>query len=169
VSRPRCLELVRGLDLSRGSRNTSTHSRITLTTKQYIIDTYAWVEYLIGSKEGEKAKKYIESGLAYTPSIVLTELRRWYLKELETGRRREAEMQIHFDFVDSSTQVTALDSYLALKAGEVDFMMKKRKKNWPLADSIILAAARARSAYVVSGDPHFEDLEDCIFIGKAHE
>lgn len=89
------------------------------------------------------------------------------LEEIENGRRRESEMQKHFEFVETRTQVTPLDFSLALKVGETDFLMKKikRVKNWPIADSIVLATPRAHSAYVVSGDPHFNNAEDAIFIG----
>jgi len=129
-----------------------------------VIDTYAWVEYLIGSRIGTKAKDYIETGQALTPSIVLVELRKWYLREIEEGRRSEREMQLHFQFIESATEVVLLDTSLALKAGETDFLMKKRIRNWPIADSVIYATARSRAAQVVTGDPHFRGLEEVIFL-----
>ncbi|MBI2649588.1 MAG: type II toxin-antitoxin system VapC family toxin [Thaumarchaeota archaeon] len=131
---------------------------------RFVIDTHSWVEYLLGSKGGEKAREYIESGNGLTPSIVLAELRKWYLKEIEAGRRHEREMHKHMAFIESITQVVPLDASLALKAGETDFLMKKRIKGWPLADSVIYATARSRAAQVVSGDPHFKGLEDVIFV-----
>jgi predicted nucleic acid-binding protein len=130
-----------------------------------VIDTHAWVEYLLGSKTGAKARSYIEGGRSLTPSIVICELRRWYLREIEAGRRSQREMQTHFAYMESMTEIVPLDGSLALQAGETDFLMKKRVKNWPLADSIIYATARSRSALLVSGDPHFETLEDIVFIG----
>jgi predicted nucleic acid-binding protein len=130
-----------------------------------VIDTYAWVEYLLGSKIGAKARAYIEGGRGLTPSIVLCELRRWYLREIEAGRRSQREMQTHFAYIESITEIVPLDSSLALQAGESDFLMKKRVKDWPLADSVIYATAKSRSAQLVSGDPHFETLEDVVFIG----
>lgn len=129
-----------------------------------MIDTYAWVEYLIGSRIGTKAKDYIETGQALTPSIVLVELRKWYLREIEEGRRSEREMQLHFQFIESVTEVVLLDTSLALKAGETDFLMKKRVRNWPIADSVIYATARSRAAQVVTVDPHFRGLEEVIFL-----
>ena len=51
-----------------------------------------------------------------------------------------------------------------MKAGEADFLMKKRIRGWSLADSIVYAAARSRASQVVTGDPHFKSLEDIIFI-----
>ena len=133
-------------------------------SSSFVIDTYAWVEYLLGSRAGAKAKNYIEGGGGLTPSVVLAELRRWYLREIEAGRRSEREMQSHFAYIESMIEVVPLDVSLALKAGEIDFLMKKRIRGWPLADSIVYATARARAARVVSGDPHFKGLEDVIFI-----
>jgi predicted nucleic acid-binding protein len=129
-----------------------------------VIDTYAWVEYLLGSKLGAKAKPYIDGGRGVTPSIVLSELRKWYLREIEGGQRSQREMQAHLEFVQTVTEVVPLDATLALLAGETDFLMKKRIKDWPLADSIIYATAKSRSAQLVSGDPHFELLEDVTFL-----
>jgi len=128
------------------------------------MDTYAWVEYLLGSRKGEAARAYIEGDRGLTPSVVLTELRRWYLREIESHRRTSREMQEHLSFVQTATSIVPLDANLALKAGETDFLMKKRVKYWPLADSIIYATARARGAQVVSGDPHFKGLEDVIYL-----
>jgi predicted nucleic acid-binding protein len=133
-------------------------------SSSFVIDTYAWVEYLIGSRIGNKAKDYIEKGRALTPSIVLVELRKWFLREIEEGRRSEREMQHHFQFIESVTEIVPLDTSLALKAGETDFLMKKRIRNWPLADSIIYATARSRAAQVVTGDPHFRGLEDTLLL-----
>ncbi len=73
-------------------------------------------------------------------------------------------MQTHFAFVESATEIVSLDAGLAPKAGETDFIMKKRIKNWPMAYSIIYSTARSRAAQVVSGDPHFKGVEDVIFI-----
>jgi hypothetical protein len=45
--------------------------------------------------------------------------------------------------------------------------MKKRIRGWPVADSIIYATARSRSAQVVTGDPHFKGLDDVVFLGPS--
>jgi predicted nucleic acid-binding protein len=133
-------------------------------SSSFVIDSYAWVEYLIGSRIGTKAKDYVETGQALTPSIVLVELRKWYLREIEEGHRSEREMQLHFQFIESATEVVPLDASLALKAGETDFLMKKRIRNWPIANSVIYATARSRAAQIVTGDSYFRGLEEVIFL-----
>jgi len=73
-------------------------------------------------------------------------------------------MQAHFTYIQSITDIVPLDASLALEAGETDFLMKKRIKVWPFADSVIYTVAKSRSAQLVSGDPHFETLENTVFI-----
>jgi predicted nucleic acid-binding protein len=132
-----------------------------------VVDAFAWVEYLLGTEAGAKAREWIEAPGALTPAIVLAELTKWFLREVESGRRKESEMQQQLSFMETSTEVVALDASLARKTGELDFLMKKRLRGWPLADSVIYATARSRSAQVVTGDPHFRGLDDVIFIGQA--
>jgi predicted nucleic acid-binding protein len=134
--------------------------------RRSVIDTFAWVEYLVGSRAGARARERIESSGTITPSVVMLELTKWYLKEIEAGRRREAEMHQQLSFVGTSSEVVPLDASLAQRAGELDFLMKKRIRGWPLADSIIYATAKARSAEVVTGDPHFKGLDDVFFLGQ---
>ncbi len=135
------------------------------TARRSMIDTFAWVEYLTGSEAGAKARERIESPGAMTPSIVLAELTKWFLREIEAGRRSESEMQEQLSFVGTSSEVVPLDEGLARQAGEVDFLMKKRIRGWPIADSMIYATAKRRSAEVVTGDPHFKGLDDVLFLG----
>ncbi len=49
----------------------------------YLIDTYAWVEYFIGSKKGEKVKKIIEdeNNVILTPECCLAEIKGWAIRE----------------------------------------------------------------------------------------
>ena len=136
--------------------------KTSMTT--YVIDTYAWVEYLIGSGPGKAAKGFIEGADPATPSIVLAELTKWYLKEVEAERRSDREMREHLGFVESKSSIVPLDGRLAKEAGELDFLMKKRMKGWPMADSLIYATAKSLGAKVVSGDPHFRGLPDVEFL-----
>jgi predicted nucleic acid-binding protein len=134
------------------------------TGRRSVIDAFAWVEYLTGSKAGAKAKERIESPGAMTPSIALVELTKWYLREIEAGRRKESEMQEQLSFVGTSSEVVSLDEDLARRAGEVNFLMKKRIRGWPIADSIVYATAKSRNAEVVTGDQHFKGLDGVFFL-----
>ncbi|MDA4127865.1 MAG: type II toxin-antitoxin system VapC family toxin [Thaumarchaeota archaeon] len=137
------------------------------TSSRSVIDTFAWVEYLLGSRVGTKVKEYIETSGAFTPSVALLELCKWYIREIDEHRQTERAMELGLSYVEAATEIVPLDANLARRAGEIDFLMKKRIRGWPLADSIIYATARSRSASVVTADPHFRGLDDVIFLGPT--
>jgi predicted nucleic acid-binding protein len=133
-------------------------------TYSYVIDTFAWIEYLNGSNRGAAAREYIEDGRAATPTIVLFELVKWFLREIEADRRTPSQLNQTLEFAKARTLIVDLDERHARKAGETDFQMKKKIHNWPVADSVIYTTASTVGASVVSGDPHFKSLPDVIMI-----
>ena len=42
----------------------------------------------------------------------------------------------------------------------------KHELKWGLGDSIIYATAKREGALVLTGDPHFKDLKEVIYLGK---
>jgi len=45
-----------------------------ITSFKYALDSYAWIEYAIGSTMGEFVKEVLELAICFTPSIVIAEL-----------------------------------------------------------------------------------------------
>ena len=131
---------------------------------RYVIDAYAWVEYFRASKFGEVAQKYIEREDSATPTIVVSEVSRYLLREIEVGNETQVGRLKRLEFVRAMSQIVDLNFEIAVRAGEVDVAMKRRIKGWGLADSIILCTARIVSGHVVTGDEHFKGLEETIFI-----
>lgn len=126
----------------------------------FVIDSYAWIEYFRGSKRGRLVRKYVEEEESATPTIVVAELSRKLLNEVLEGRETPEGRVTKLDFIKISTSLVELNEEIARIAGEIDVERRKIVKGWGLADSIILATARIRSARVVTGDKHFEDLRD---------
>ena len=63
------------------------------------------------------------------------------------------------------TQDVGLDIAIAKESGRLNKARKSVNKRWGLADSIILATARARNAKIITGDEHYRDLtNDAIMI-----
>jgi predicted nucleic acid-binding protein len=131
---------------------------------RHVIDSYAWIEYFRASKLGEIAKTYIESEDSATPTIVVSEISRKLLSEIELGNETREGRLKRLEFIRATTQIIDLDFEIAAEAGELDLEMKKKIKGWGLADSIILSTARSASAKVVTGDEHFRGLDETIFI-----
>jgi len=131
---------------------------------KYVIDAYAWIEYFRSSKSGEVGKRYIESEESATPTVVISEISRKLLSEIESGNETQEGRLERLEFIRATTQIVDLDFEIATKAGEIDLEMKKKRRSWGLADSIILCTARFAKGNVVTGDEHFRGLEEIIFI-----
>lgn len=124
---------------------------------RYIIDSYAWLEYFMGTEAGRKVKRIIdtEGDEKLTPSICLAET---YAKILKTEDEEKAELRRAF--IKSRSALISLDEDLAVEAAKTDVAMKKKVQGWGLADSIVLSTARDRNGKVVTGDPHFRGLPE---------
>jgi len=127
-------------------------------TSEYVIDSYAWIEYFRGTESGKKVRFYVEGESAATSVLTLAELREKYLREKWSTFSEDAA------YITSRTSLTQVDREIAILAGEINHRRKAEKKGWGMADSIVLATARVKSAKVVTGDRHFEDLTDAIFV-----
>jgi len=127
---------------------------------KYVIDSYTWIEYFRGTSAGAKARRYIEEEDSATPTIVIAELSRKLLREIEAGRETLEGRKARLEFIKTSTIIVNLTEDIAVLAGEIDVKRKSKVKGWGLADSIILATARKNQAKVVTGDEHFRDLVD---------
>jgi predicted nucleic acid-binding protein len=128
---------------------------------RYIIDSYAWLEYFMGTEAGKKVKEIIETDAdeKLTPSICLAEI---FAKILKTEDEQKAELRRAF--IKSTSAVIPLTEELAVEAAKADVAMKKKVPSWGLADSIVLSTARNRKGKVVTGDLHFRALAEAHMI-----
>ena len=130
-----------------------------------VFDSYAWVEYFMGSKRGVVAKEYLEGEEIVTPDIVLAEIARKYLRE---GLAKD-EVRGRLYFIATRGEVEAVDADLGLAAAEawkeLDARAKKEGIRGPsLTDGIILALARRCKGKVLTGDGHFKGLKEAIIL-----
>lgn len=134
----------------------------------FVIDTYAWVEYFAGSEAGRKVRSFVEGRRCATPTVVIAELSGKLLKEVRANRETDEGRSRKLEFVKSSTEMIPLDGDIATRAGEFNVERKQSVRNWGLADSIVLATAREAGAQVVTGDMHFSDLKsEVVFVPVA--
>lgn len=131
-----------------------------------VIDTYAWIELLIGSNKGKKVKKILEDAeTAYTPSTVLAETARKFLRE----GTDEATIAVWLEIITDASVITQIDSTAAIETAkcymELAENAKATRQNTPsLFDAVILATARLHQCKVLTGDEHFKNLPDTIWI-----
>ncbi|MGB9741532.1 MAG: type II toxin-antitoxin system VapC family toxin [Candidatus Bathyarchaeales archaeon] len=127
---------------------------------RYVIDSFAWIEYFMGTKAGEKAKPIIEGvEEKITPTICLAEV---YAKTTKAESQELAEKQR--TFIKEKSALAPLDETIAVESAKIDVIMKKKIKGWGLADSIVYATGITKKAEIVTGDEHFKNLKNVIFI-----
>jgi predicted nucleic acid-binding protein len=128
---------------------------------RYIMDSYAWLVYFMGTEAGRKVKEIVdtEADEKLTPSICLAET---YAKILKTEDEGKAELRRAF--IKSRSALVPLTEELAVEAAKTDVAMKRKVQGWGLADSIVLCTAQNRKGRVVTCDPHFRGLAEAHLI-----
>lgn len=127
---------------------------------KYVIDSYAWLEYFMGTKVGERVKEIIDnSEEKITPTICLAEV---YAKTLKVEDQQLAEKQKAF--IKEKSAIVFLDEMIAVEAAKVLVNNKKEIDGWGMADSIVYATAIVKKADVVTDDEHFRKLKNVLLI-----
>ena len=122
-----------------------------------LVDTSAWVEWLIGSPTGEKLAGLLpEQAEWLVPTIVQLELAKWLTREIGEDK---ADQVIAFTQV---CHVVALDSEIALAAAQACHAHKLAT-----ADAIVFATARVGAASLLTCDRHFEGLPGVTLVEKV--
>jgi len=126
---------------------------------RYVIDAYAWIEYLIGSEAGKKIGSVFteEDSEVYTCAVTIAEV---VSKTAREGR----EAEIAYDILVSDSQVVEVDEVLSKEAGLLHAEMRKTVEGFGLADAYVLATARMTKSKVLTGDPHFKAAKEAILI-----
>ncbi|MBO3839814.1 MAG: type II toxin-antitoxin system VapC family toxin [Candidatus Brockarchaeota archaeon] len=131
-----------------------------------VTDSYAWIEYFLGSDSGKILKDYIDTEELVTPSIVLAEVARKYLRE-GVG---EEDVVKRLDFIVASSIVKEIDTELSVMAAKAYLELSEKAKakglkKPSLTDGIVLATGRVLKAKIVTGDEHFKGLDEVVYIG----
>lgn len=126
---------------------------------KYVVDAYAWIEYLIGSEAGEKVRAVLEGegGEVYTCAVTVAEV---ISKTAREGRNFEAA----FDIIVSNSDVVDVDEDISREAGVLHAEMRKTERDFGLADAYVLVTARKIKSKVLTGDPHFKGIKEAILI-----
>jgi len=128
-------------------------------SEKYVIDAYAWIEYLIGSKPGEKVKLVLEgkNNEIYTCAVTVAEV---ISKTAREGRNSQAA----YDILVSNSQVVNIDEEVSKEAGVLHSEMRKTRRDFGLADAYVLVVARRIRSKVLTGDLHFKGVKEAVLI-----
>ena len=137
-----------------------------MTAVKIAIDSYAWIEIFSGTQKGKRALEAIdEADGVLTPEIVLSEVARKYLREgVDESKAMERIATIR-----EASEIVGVDASTAVESAKMYLMLERNAKEKSLArpslfDGIVLAIARVNQAKVLTGDQHFKNLEDTLWL-----
>ena len=122
-----------------------------------LVDTSAWIEWLIASSTGQSVSARLPGQDDWiVPTIVQLELAKWLARELGEDR---ADQVIAFSLL---CRIAPLDTGIALAAAELC-----ARHRLATADAIIYATAQAHGAELLTCDAHFEGLDGVSYLAKV--
>lgn len=128
-----------------------------MATTLRVVDTSAWIEWLIGSALGKTLGKQIpQKPQCIVPTIVQLELSKWLLRELG---EEQAEQMIAYT---QKCVVVPLDTAIALLAADLH-----REYKLATADAIVYATARRQGAELLTCDVYFKGLPNVALFAKT--
>jgi len=140
-----------------------TRKNIKQNSNTIVFDAHAWVEYALDSPNAQFiAEKLSSAQQALTPATVIGELKEAMLRH--NIQRKKISAILHY--IKNKSTIVDINAEIAEKAGEINFKNKKCIKDWGMLDSIVYAVATTKKGKVITGDPHFKNLRNVIYIGK---
>lgn len=126
----------------------------------YIIDSYAWVEYFLGSEKGLILRKLFleEKNKFLTVECCLAEIKGWAI-------RSERDFNELFEIIRANSLILPLTQHDWIDAADVRVEQRKKQKDFGLIDAMILVKQKEIGCKVISGDKHFKNLKKVVFLG----
>jgi predicted nucleic acid-binding protein len=131
------------------------------------IDSFAWIELIRRSRRGERARDLIErAGACFTPAFVLAEVAHRCLRDGMPPNLVSQQLQA----IGEASEIVPIDPELAMAASRATSELREnsrvRGRSMPgLGDGLVLATARRMGAPVLTGDPHFQDMPESVWLG----
>lgn len=127
---------------------------------KYFLDSYAWIEYLEGSSQGQKIKNILEgNNEVYSLNLCIAEV-------VSKIQRKELDAEIAYKAIISNSKILQLTPKLSKEAAFLHADTRKKEKNFGLVDAILLTMARSVKSKIITGDNHFKHFKEVIFLGQ---
>ncbi len=125
---------------------------------KYIIDSYAWIEYLDGTSKGQKLKEILmKENEIYTLGLSITEI-------ISRVKRMDKDVETAYKAITFNSMIVQIDQETAKRAGLFHAEMRKKIKDFGIVDSLIYLIAKKLNAKIITGDEHFRNFKEAIFI-----
>lgn len=128
----------------------------------YIVDTSAWIEYLIGSRKGLMLERLLdkqEHNKFITMECCISELHGYCL-------RNDTDFNPVFDVIRINSLILPVLETHWLEAANIRFNARKKIKDFGLIDAILVAKQKELKCTLVSCDSHFKGMKKVVFLGS---
>ena len=123
-----------------------------------LIDSSAWIEYLEGSPKGERVREIFSGdNELYVLNFIISEV-------ISKIKRKNMNEELAYRAIITNSKVLNLTPRIAKNAGLLHAEMKKKIKDFGLADALILATAREMNMKVLTEDKHFKKFKEAVFL-----
>lgn len=126
---------------------------------RYVVDAHAWIEYFIESDKGKRVKEIVESeeNEIFTSLITIAEV-----SSIATREKRDVELGNKT--ITSLSNIYGISMEFAKEAGILHAEIRKKIKDFGMADAFVLLAARKLGAKIITGDPHFKGIKEAVLV-----
>ncbi|MBI4257836.1 MAG: PIN domain-containing protein [Thaumarchaeota archaeon] len=125
---------------------------------RFIVDSWAWIEYLRGSRAGQKVREKIEHQEELLTHIVT-------IAEIMSKLKRESlDTEGAWKAITASSKLITIDANDAKNTGLLHAYIKRKNANFSLADAFVLHAAKKLNGKVLTGDPDFKGINEAILL-----
>ena len=125
---------------------------------EYVVDSWAWIEYLKGSNRGLRIKEEIEKcSILLTNSISVAEV-------ISKVKRNEMDVEIAWNAMVNLSKTVPCYEDFSKEAGLAHAEIKKKTPNFSLGDAFVLQTARKFAAKILTGDPDFAGIKEAEII-----
>ena len=125
----------------------------------FVIDAYAWIEYLKGTEKGKKVAEIIEDdeNQIFTSSATVAEVVSKTLKE-------NKDVNIALNHINNFSAVVSVTNEIGVLAGQIHFEAKKKSKDFGMLDAFVAATAKSTNSKILTGDKDFKSFKDAVLI-----
>ncbi len=126
-----------------------------MNTSSILVDSFAWLEILKGSDRGKNALDAIKrSNDVFTSVLNIYEIK-YRIEQI----RDEETADDYIKTLKSHTKVLNVDEEIATEGARV-----RLKHKLGAVDSLLLATARVHGLKILTGDMHFEGMDEAVMI-----
>lgn len=124
-----------------------------------IMDAYGWIEYFYGSSNGEIVRGILNdhNNQIFTHSVTLAET-------ISNVKRKGFDAEVAYNLIQQHSLIINTQEDFSKEVGLLHAEMRKKISDFGLADTFVLLFSQKEQATIVTGDPHFKDIKNVIFL-----